>query len=101
MGSDWGVSTANVMEEIEVATTRECDGRLALNAEEALTPVQALMAFTIGSAYVNRSEGRRGSIAVGKDADLVVFDRNPLVEGPLSSAEVEMTLISGEIVYER
>lgn len=101
MGSDWGVSTANVMEQIEVATTRKCAGRPALNAEEALTPVQALSAFTIGSAYVNHSEGRRGSISVGKDADMAVFDRNPLVEGPLSSAEVTTTFVSGEIVHER
>lgn len=101
MGSDWGVSTANVMEEIEVATTRSCAGRAPLNEAESLTPVEAMSAFTIGSAYVNHSEGFRGSIAVGKSADLVVFDRNPLVDGSFTSTEVVMTLVSGSIAYER
>lgn len=102
MGSDWGVSTANVMREVEVALTRTSEGGGdPLGPEQALTAVEALTAFTIGSAYINKTERDTGSIEVGKRADLAVFDRDPFVEGRFAEAEVVMTLIAGVPVYER
>jgi predicted amidohydrolase YtcJ len=100
MGSDWGVSTANVMEEIEVAVTRTGDSGSPLNPAEALDPVDALSAFTAGSAFVNHAEGDSGSIAVGKLADLAVLDRDPLREGSFRETRVVTTIVGGEIVYE-
>ena len=47
----------------------------ALPGEERLTLDEALAAFTLGSAYVNRLEGETGSIEVGKRADLAILDR--------------------------
>lgn len=100
MGSDWGVSTANVMEEIHVAVTRTWgEGDEPFYPAEALTPTQALTAFTLGSAYINRAEGDRGSIAVGKVADLAVLDRDPMREG-FRETRVVTTVVGGEIVYE-
>jgi len=101
MGSDWGVSTANVMEEIDVAVSRTCPEGEPLGPEEAMTPIQALVAFTLGSAYINHCEQDRGSVAVGKLADLVVLDRDPLREGPIRDAEVVSTIAGGRVVYER
>jgi predicted amidohydrolase YtcJ len=98
MGSDWGVSTANVMREIDVAITRTCPEGEPLGAGEALTPVQALTAFTSGSAYINHAEMETGMIAPGMLADLVVLDRDPLREGPFRDAEVALTLVGGTIV---
>jgi predicted amidohydrolase YtcJ len=100
MGSDWGVSTANVMEEIDVAVTRTCSAGEPLGTEEALTPFEALTAFTLGSAYVNHVEADCGSIAVGKLADLAVLDRDPLREPPFSEAKVATAVVGGQIVYE-
>ena len=101
MGSDWGVSSANVMEEIHVAVTRQWDPfDEPLGPEEALTPLQALYAFTAGSAYINHAEEATGSLAVGKLADLAILDRDPLSEGPLRETRVAATVVGGEIVYE-
>ena len=100
MGSDWNVSTANVMAEIDVAVTRSDGGGEPLGPDEALSPEQALMAFTSGSAFINHSEHRMGSIEVGKQADFVMFDRNPLVEGPLRDAQVVATFRCGRPVYQ-
>lgn len=101
MGSDWNVSTANVMEEIDVAINRAGpDGGEPLGPEEALTPIEALTAFTLGSAYINTSERDRGSLAVGKLADVVVLDRDPLVSGDFSDTTVSMTFVRGRLVYE-
>jgi predicted amidohydrolase YtcJ len=101
MGSDWGVSTANVMEEIHVAVGRIWDeGEEPLGAEQALSPIEALTAFTAGSAYINHAEADTGSIAVGKLADLAVLDRDPLREGSFRETRVVATIEGGEIVYE-
>lgn len=100
MGSDWGVSTANVMDEIHVAVTRTWDeGEEPFGLEEALTPLQALTAFTAGSAYINHAETYSGSLAAGKLADLAVLDRDPLLEG-FRGTRVTTTIVGGQIVYE-
>jgi predicted amidohydrolase YtcJ len=101
MGSDWGVSTANVMEEIHVAVTRTMtDDQEPFGSSEALDPLDALTAFTAGSAYINHAEQDTGSIAVGKLADLAVLDVDPLREGSFREARVVTTIVGGEIVYE-
>jgi predicted amidohydrolase YtcJ len=100
MGSDWGVSTANVMEEIDVAVTRTGDSGEPLNPGEALDPMDALTAFTAGSAYVNHSEDHSGSITVGKLADFAILDRDPLRGGSFREARVVITIVGGQVVYE-
>ncbi|MGB7860137.1 MAG: amidohydrolase [Acidimicrobiia bacterium] len=100
MGSDWGVSTSNVMAEIAVAVTRSRDGGSPLYLEEALTPVEALLAFTSGSAYINHADSEQGAIAAGMLADLVVFDRDPFEDGLFQEARVMMTFVGGDLVYE-
>jgi predicted amidohydrolase YtcJ len=102
MGSDWSVTTANPLEEIEVAVTR-VDPENRKNApflpEQALPLQVALAAFTAGSAYVNHDDDA-GSLAVGKRADLALLDRNLFSSGPVGDARVEMTVASGRVVYE-
>lgn len=101
MGSDWGVSTANVMEEIHVAVTRTWDAdQDPFVPAEALSPVDALSAFTAGSAYVNHAEDDSGSVAVGMLADLAVLDRDPLRDGSFRDARVVTTIVGGQVVFE-
>ena len=101
MGSDWNVSSANVMEEIDVAIRRTGpEGGTPLGADQSLTPVEALTAFTIGSAFINHSESSRGSLRVGKQADLVVFDRDPFLDGGFGETRVSMTMAGGKVVYQ-
>lgn len=100
MGSDWGVSTANVMAEIDVAVTRTGESDRPLNPDEALDPIVALTAFTAGSAYINHAEDDAGSLTVGRLADLAVLDRDPLVEGRFREARTICTIVGGDVVYE-
>jgi predicted amidohydrolase YtcJ len=103
MGSDWGVSTADVMDQIDAAVTRtnhdEPDLR-PLNADERITFLDALAGFTAGSAYVNQLEGGRGSLVPGMLADLAVLDRDPTAGGHIRDASVAMTVVGGRVVYE-
>jgi hypothetical protein len=103
-GSDWTVSTANPLPQIEVAVTRIYPGESGepFLPDERLDLPTALAAFTIGSAFVNRLERETGSIESGKLADLVVLDRDLLAPGagPPSEARVLATFVEGEPVFE-
>ena len=103
-GSDWTVSTANPLLEIEVAVTRIAPDTRWLEPllpEEGLDLATALTTFTAGSAYVNFLEGETGTLEPSKSADLVVLDRDVLDPGagPIGAARVLLTLLAGEAVY--
>jgi predicted amidohydrolase YtcJ len=101
MGSDWNVSTANVMEEVAVAISRRSsDDGETLEPGEAIGADEALRAFTLGSAYVNHSDDERGSLTVGKKADLAVFDGDPFLDGSFRESKVTLTMVEGVVVYE-
>jgi predicted amidohydrolase YtcJ len=104
-GSDWTVSTANPLPQIEVAVTRvEHPNRDTdpLLPEEAIDLDTAVAAFTRGSAYVNFLDEQTGTVEPGKLADLVVLDRDLFDPdaGPIGDARVLLTLSEGEAVYD-
>jgi hypothetical protein len=103
-GSDWSVSSPNPFEQMETAITRlEALGGTTepLLPDEAISLAEALDAFTINAAYVNRDEKDTGSIEVGKHADLAVLDRNLFDTAPaeLSDTKVLVTLFEGKAVH--
>lgn len=78
------------------------DGRnLVLTASIAtqwgMTDEDALRAITLSAAEHIGIEDRVGSLEVGKDADIVLWSGNPLE----FTSFVDMTIIDGDIVYER
>lgn len=104
-GSDWTVSTPNVLAEIEVAVNRispEQRDAEPLLPDEALDLDTALAAFTNGSAWVNHLDQETGSIEADKLADLVVLDRDLAHTDPriLGDVRVLLTLIEGVAVHE-
>ena len=69
---------------------------------EALTLEQALRAYTIDAAYMNRWEGIIGSLEVGKRADMIVLDRNlfEISSDEIAEVNVLATMMNGEVVHE-
>lgn len=66
---------------------------------QRLSVEEALKAYTLGGAYARFDEHYLGSIKVGKRADLVVLDRNPLESsGELDQLNVEQTYVAGQRV---
>jgi predicted amidohydrolase YtcJ len=103
-GSDWSVSSPNPLEEIEVAVTRMGplgETNTSFLPEQRISLPEAIAAFTINAAYVNRHEKETGSIEVGKLADLAVLDRNlfDIPASEISDAKVLVTLFEGKTVH--
>ncbi|MBA2300392.1 MAG: amidohydrolase [Chloroflexi bacterium] len=106
MGSDWSVSTPDPLLEMELAVERVADEsrgvREPLLPDERLDLIDALAAFTAGSAYVNHLEAETGTLEVGKAADLAVLDRDLFDRGAgaIGEAKVVATFVEGAPVYE-
>ena len=107
MGSDWSVSSRR-------PAARDGDrGRTPLSSdpsatetsflpEERIDLIDALAAYTAGSAYVNHLDEDTGTLEVGKLADLAVLDRDLFDRGAgaIGEARVVGTFIEGQAVYE-
>lgn len=92
LSSDWDVSALNPFVGLGNAVTR---------APQNLTLEEAVAAYTINAAYVLRQESIVGSIEVGKEADLIILDRN-IFEIPadqIKQTQVLETYLQGELVY--
>lgn len=61
-----------------------------------LDEMEALKAITINAAEIVGLDHRIGSIEVGKDADIVIFDGNPIKD---IDYKTYMTIIDGKVVY--
>ncbi len=104
MGSDWAVTTADPLQQVEVAVTRvdpEHRDNAPFLPEQRLPLTVALRAFTAGSAWVNH-DADGGTLAVGNRADLAVLDRNVFdpTTGLPGEARVTHTVAGGVVVHE-
>ncbi len=69
----------------------------SIAVREGMEPEEALKSVTINAAEITGISDRVGSIEKGKDADIVIYDGNPLE----LSTRVLKTIINGVVVYER
>ena len=70
---------------------------------QKLSRMEALHAMTLAAAYAAFEEQDKGSIEVGKLADLTVLDQDltTVPEAEILSTEVLLTIVGGEVVYQR
>ena len=106
MGSDRSVSTPDPLLEMEVAVERISDESRgkeeAFLPEERIDLIDALAAFTNGSAYVNHLDADTGTLETGKLADLAVLDRDLFdrAAGAIGETRVIGTFVGGVPVFE-
>lgn len=106
LSTDTPVDLFNPMKSIYVAVNRkDYNGHpeAGWRMDEALTVEQAVYAYTAESAYASFEEDVKGSIEPGKYADLVVLSEDIYQIDPnrIQDVAVEMTIMNGNIVYER
>jgi predicted amidohydrolase YtcJ len=106
-GSDWFVAPLSPILGIDAAVNRRTlDGKHPGGwfPEQKINVQEAIVAYTLTSAYAGHQEKDRGSIEQGKLADLVLLSRDILAaaEGDqIEKTEVELTIVGGKVVYER
>ena len=73
-----------------------------IGAGEALSRADALRCATVGGAYLTFDENKKGSLEVGKLADVAVVSADPLVteESSIPDTHSLMTMVGGRIVHE-
>jgi predicted amidohydrolase YtcJ len=87
---------------IEQALTRQTMAGDVCGPDERVDLTTAIRMHTIHGAYASFEEGFKGSLAVGKAADLVVLgeDLRRVPVERLRDVGVAMTVVGGEVVYE-
>ncbi len=106
-GSDWAVDPLGEWFALKVGVTRTSSpaagARYAgrLGGDPGLDRSTALRAITLNSSYALHQDQETGSLEVGKLADLIVLDRDPLAIAAEEIADVKvlLTVVGGEVVY--
>jgi hypothetical protein len=104
-GTDWTVAPLDPMLSVYAAVTRRTlDGKNPNGwvPAQKISVEEAVRAYTVGSAFAEFQENKKGTIAPGKLADLVILSRDIFRVDPkeIEKVKVVMTIMDGRVVYE-
>jgi len=90
--SDAPVESTEVLHAIQCCVTRE-----GFEPQQGISVAEAIRMFTINAAYAQFEETVKGSISVGKRADMVILSENPVSVPPeeIRNIRVEQTIVGG------
>jgi hypothetical protein len=105
LGTDFPVENINPVYTFYAVTVRKDLNGYPENGfqpNEKLTKEQALKGMTIWAAISNFEENNKGSLEIGKNANLVVLDKDimKVKDDEIISASVILNIIDGKIVYQ-
>ena len=101
LGSD--ILPIGPMVGLQAAVTRRGMGGAVVGHGEALTMPEAIVGYTRIAAHLTFEEDEKGTLEVGKLADLVVLSQDLLTIDPERTVdtEVDLTVLGGRVVFER
>ena len=78
-------------------------GNVVCNQKQCVSVLEAIRIATLYGAYGSYEEDIKGSLEVGKLADMIVCDRDILAmpKTDLYKVQVDLTMIDGEVVFTR
>ena len=103
--SDWNVAEMDPMVGLYTAMTRaNLDGSDGWVTEETVDLETAIRAYTMGGAHTVFAEDRRGSITIGKQADIVVLSEDLFAAAEADprrvlDVHVTHTIVGGEVMH--
>jgi predicted amidohydrolase YtcJ len=98
-----GYMPVDVLRDIWTCVSRKTWDGKKISLDQAISVMEAIRIFTIDAAYSGFEEDIKGSIEVGKLADIIVLADNPLKVklDDIKDIEVDYTIVNGEIMYQR
>ena len=101
--SDAPVTDYNPLLGIHTAVNRKSQLGAEIGTNQCISVLEAIKLYTWNGAYASFEEDIKGSLEVGKLADLVILNDSILKAKPdrIKDLKVEATIIDGEIVYQR
>lgn len=102
-GTDSPVENIDPIKNYYSAVTRKTKDGTVFYPEQKMSRLNALKAYTINGAYAAFEENIKGSLEVGKLADITILSKNLLTisEEDILNTKVEFTIVGGKILYER
>jgi predicted amidohydrolase YtcJ len=100
-GTDAPVEDVNPINSFYASVTRKTKSGVAFYPEQAMTRAEALRSYTLAAAYAAFEEQEKGSLTVGKMADITVLTKNIMTcsEETICDAKAALTIINGKIAY--
>jgi len=101
--TDAPVALPNLMQVMWATVNRTSRSGKVMGPDERLTPLEAFKAITLWGAHEHFEEKTKGSLEVGKLADMVILSDNPLTIEPakINTIQVLETIKGGRMVYSR
>ncbi len=102
-GTDAPVEDVDPIPSFHASVTRtRSDNGFTFFKEQSMTRAEALYSYTLGNAYAAFEESNKGSIDIGKYADLVLLSNNLLScsDEEILETKVLKTIVAGEIKYD-
>jgi predicted amidohydrolase YtcJ len=98
-----GYMPIDVLRDIWSCVARKTWNGDVISPGQAVSVMDAIKIFTINAAYCGFEEDIKGSIEVGKLADLIVLNENPLGVDvdDIKDIEVDYTIVNGDVMYSR
>lgn len=101
--TDMPVLPPNLLEAAWCAVNRMTKEGVQLDEDQKVGVFDALKGITLNGAYQYGEEDRKGTLEVGKLADLAILDANPLKVNPMAIRDINVleTVKEGETVFQR
>jgi predicted amidohydrolase YtcJ len=101
--SDAPVTFPNSMRILDSAVNHVTRTNKTLGEEHKISPLDGLKAMTLWSAYQHFEESIKGSIEIGKQADFVILDKNPItvVSEEIKNIKILKTINDDKVVFSR
>lgn len=102
-GTDTPVEDVNPIASYYASVSRKLKDGTVFYPQQRMSREEALRSYTWNAAYAAFEEDRKGSLAVGKFADVTVLNKDILTvaENEIPAAQVEYTVVGGKILYQR
>jgi predicted amidohydrolase YtcJ len=102
-GTDTPVEDVDPIAGFYASVTRKLKAGAVFFGDQKMTRMEALRSYTINNAYAAFEEQSKGSLKVGKLADITVLSKDILKipDDQIPTAKVDYTIVGGKILYQR